>query len=88
MGVVENTLSEISCLESYPLVLLLGRSLMTPGFNRKPFACELLHFALSRTILINRRDVVWPLGDFCGVEGCLRCVSVLTLHDEGVSRRG
>ncbi|GIY29205.1 hypothetical protein CDAR_434011 [Caerostris darwini] len=34
-----------SYLRNYPLVLLLGRSLMTPGFNRKSFACESLHFA-------------------------------------------
>ncbi|GIY53159.1 hypothetical protein CEXT_29821 [Caerostris extrusa] len=57
---------------NYPLVLLLGWSLITPGFNRKQFVCESLHFALSWTILINRRDVVWPFCAFCGVDGCLK----------------
>ncbi|GIY53147.1 hypothetical protein CEXT_29761 [Caerostris extrusa] len=84
MGVVENTISEIQLLEELPSGTLLDSSLMTPGFNRKPFVCESLHFTLSQTILINRRDVVWPFCAFRGVEGCLECVSVLTLHDEVV----
>ncbi|GIY53145.1 hypothetical protein CEXT_29751 [Caerostris extrusa] len=51
-----------------------------------------LHFALSRTILINRRDVVWTFCSFCEVEGCLKCVSVLIMHGEsgfpGVEDKG
>ncbi|GIY13269.1 hypothetical protein CDAR_555731 [Caerostris darwini] len=72
-----------SCLGNYPLVLLLGRSLIIPGFTRKPFVCDSLHFALSWTILINGRDVVWPFSAFCGFQGCLEsCVKIFTLRGE------